>query len=182
MELISPLEFYKRWKWTKSADRLGPDMIGTHYKLHFPSAQRKICEEKFAYFGKEAEFRPGAYAIHCSTIYIGDKVIIRPQTMLFSTGQSKIIIEDEVLIGSGVHFYTVNHSFSDKNIPIYYQGHEEPKDIIVRKGAWIGANAIILPGVEIGENAVVAAGAVVTKNVLKNQIVSGVPAKVNLQK
>lgn len=32
-------------------------------------------------------------------------------------------------------------------------------------------------GITIGENAVVAAGAVVTKNVEKNSVVGGVPAK-----
>lgn len=35
-----------------------------------------------------------------------------------------------------------------------------------------------MPGVTIGENAVVAAGAVVTKDVLPNTVVAGVPAKV----
>lgn len=40
----------------------------------------------------------------------------------------------------------------------------------------IGANATILPGIEIGENAIIGAGAVVTKNVLGNTIVAGIPA------
>ena len=35
-----------------------------------------------------------------------------------------------------------------------------------------------MPYVTIGENAVVAAGAVVTKDVLPNTVVAGVPAKV----
>lgn len=39
-------------------------------------------------------------------------------------------------------------------------------------------NAIILKGVHIGNNSIIAAGAVVTKDVPKNSIVAGVPAKV----
>jgi len=35
----------------------------------------------------------------------------------------------------------------------------------IKRGAWIGAGAIILPNVTIGERAVVGAGAVVTKDV-----------------
>ncbi|MBC9722604.1 MAG: sugar O-acetyltransferase, partial [Lactobacillus sp.] len=38
--------------------------------------------------------------------------------------------------------------------------------------------ATVVPGVTIGENAVVAAGAVVTKDVLANTVVAGVPARV----
>ena len=52
------------------------------------------------------------------------------------------------------------------------------KPVVVRRKAWIGAGAIILPGVTVGENAIVAAGTVVTKDVPDNAIVAGVPAKV----
>jgi UDP-2-acetamido-3-amino-2,3-dideoxy-glucuronate N-acetyltransferase len=47
---------------------------------------------------------------------------------------------------------------------------------IVRKGASIGANSVIVPGVTIGENALVGAGSVVTKNIPANEIVVGNPA------
>ena len=53
----------------------------------------------------------------------------------------------------------------------------EKHDITIHKGAWIGSGAIILGGVTIGENAVVGAGSVVTKNVGKNTVVAGNPAK-----
>lgn len=39
------------------------------------------------------------------------------------------------------------------------------------------SNATILQGVTIGDNAVVAAGAVVTKDVMANTVIGGVPAK-----
>jgi acetyltransferase-like isoleucine patch superfamily enzyme len=140
----------------------------------------KICTKKFKYFGISAEFRPGAYAICCSKISIGKRVVIRPGTMLFASPGIKgamIIIEDDVLIGSGVHIYTGNHSFNDASIPIIDQGHDEFEDVILKKGCWLGANSIILPGVSIGYNSVVAAGAVVTKNVEDYTLVGGVPAK-----
>jgi hypothetical protein len=53
----------------------------------------------------------------------------------------------------------------------------QTEPVVIRRKAWIGAGAIILPGVTVGENAIVAAGAVVTKDVPDNTIVAGVPAK-----
>ena len=49
--------------------------------------------------------------------------------------------------------------------------------VVIRRNAWIGAGAVILPGVTVGENAIVAAGAVVTKDVADNTVVAGIPAK-----
>jgi len=46
----------------------------------------------------------------------------------------------------------------------------------IKKGARIGANAILMPGVVIGEDAVVGAGSVVKRDVPARKIVAGVPA------
>ena len=48
--------------------------------------------------------------------------------------------------------------------------------ILVRRGASIGAGAIVLPGVDVGEFAMVGAGAVVTKDVPRHALVYGSPA------
>lgn len=48
----------------------------------------------------------------------------------------------------------------------------------VRKGAVIGAGAILLGGIEIGEAAVIAAGAVVLNDVAAASTVAGVPARI----
>ena len=50
--------------------------------------------------------------------------------------------------------------------------------IIIKKGAWIGAGASILPGVTVGKYAIVGAGAIVTKDVPDYSVVVGTPAKV----
>ena len=83
-----------------------------------------------------------------------------------------IKIEDDVLIGPRVNLTTENHPLnpSDRRALI-------TKPIVIRRRAWIGAGATILPGVTIGENAVIAAGAVVSKDVPANSVFGGVPAK-----
>lgn len=49
--------------------------------------------------------------------------------------------------------------------------------LLLRGGAYLGSNAVVLPNLTIGENATVGAGAVVTKDVPANTTVVGVPAK-----
>lgn len=169
------MELFKRILFWNNADRIGPDIPTTHWKLFFPRKARKFCVEKFKEFDEGAEFRPGAYAVNCCRISIGKRVVIRPNTMLF--GSSNITIEDGVLIGSGVHVYTANHNFSNPNIPIIDQMHSPGKGVRLKKGCWIGANVIILPGVTIGINSVVGAGSIVTKNVPDRVVVAGNPAK-----
>lgn len=83
-----------------------------------------------------------------------------------------ITIEDDVLIGPQVKLVTENHPVDPAN-----RKSLDLKSIVVKKNAWIGAGAVILPGVSIGENSIVAAGAVVTQDVPSNTIVGGVPAK-----
>jgi acetyltransferase-like isoleucine patch superfamily enzyme len=175
------LELFSRLCFWKQADRLGPDIAGTHYRLYFKKAGRKLCERKFKHFGIDAEFRPGAYAFGCSKISIGNNVVIRPTTMLFADireNGAEIIIEDDVLIGSGVHIYVSNHKYDNTKLPIIAQGHYKSQPILIKQGSWIGANAIILPGVTIGNNTVIGAGSVVTKNIPDFSIAVGNPAHV----
>jgi len=49
--------------------------------------------------------------------------------------------------------------------------------VVIKKNAYIGAGAIILPGVTVNERAIVAAGAVVTKDVPAGTVVAGIPAQ-----
>jgi acetyltransferase-like isoleucine patch superfamily enzyme len=84
-----------------------------------------------------------------------------------------ITLEDDVLIGPKVNLVTENHPLDPVNRRALIC-----KPMVVKRNAWIGAAATILPGVTIGENAVVAAGAVVSQDVPANTVVTGVPAKV----
>ncbi len=171
-------EIAERIKWMNRQDRLGPDIPTTHWRLHFKSTMKTLCQKKFAFFGEDAEVRPGAYVVFCSRIHLGRRVVIRPGCMLFSDDAGGFItIEDDVMLGSGVHIYVSNHQYNDPEVPIIDQGSSKFSHVILHKGCWVGTNTIILPGVEIGENAVVGAGSVVTKTVPARTVVAGNPAK-----
>lgn len=171
-------EIYNKYLFCKNTDRIGPDIPFTHWKLHFKPLMINLCKSKFKRFSDTADFRAGAYAVHCSNISLGDNVVVRPTTMFFADEFAEIIIEDNVMMGAGVHFYVNNHKFDRIDIPLIEQGYYPSESIVVKKGAWIGANAIILPGVKIGENSVVGAGSIVTKSIPDYNIAVGSPAKV----
>lgn len=103
-------------------------------------------------------------------ITIGKHVFINHACSFLDLGG--ITIEDHVLIGPRVNLVTENHPADPAQ-----RRSLMTKPIVIRRNAWIGATATILPGVTIGENAIVAAGAVVSKDVPANTVVGGVPAK-----
>ena len=174
-------QLIKKYRFDIKTDRIGPDILFTHWRLYFQNIGHSLCKKKFKKFSDSAQFRPGAYAIGCSKIEIGNRVVVRPGCMLFGESNSletSILIEDDVMMGSGVHFYINNHKYERLDIPLIDQGYGPEKPIILRKGCWIGANSILLPGVEIGENTVIGAGSIVTKSFPKGVVVAGNPARI----
>ena len=84
-----------------------------------------------------------------------------------------ITLEDGVFVGPNVQLITENHP---EQPSIRHNVYAKP--ITVKRGAWIGAGAIILPGITVGEHSIVGAGAVVTKDVPDKVIVVGNPARI----
>ena len=94
-----------------------------------------------------------------------------------------ITLEDCVWIGANVTIATPLHPYlsDERRIRKYPDGvHplEYAKPVTLKKNCWISSDAVISGGVTVGENSIVAAGAVVTRDVPKNCIVGGVPARV----
>lgn len=102
---------------------------------------------------------------HCfieNKVRIGNNVTIKCGVQIWDG----TTIEDNVFIGPNVTFCNDKHPIS-KNKTFNLQ------EIVIRKGASIGANATILPGVEIGEHAVIGAGAIITKSVKSYELIKG---------
>ena len=114
---------------------------------------------------------PPFYTDFGENIIIGKNVFVNHACTFMDRGG--ITLEDNVLVGPKVNLITTNHPLhpSERRATI-------SNPILIKRNAWIGAAATVMPGVTIGENSIVAAGAVVTKDVLANTIVGGIPAKV----
>ncbi|RSK43885.1 sugar O-acetyltransferase [Hymenobacter rigui] len=114
---------------------------------------------------------PPFYTDFGHNIRIGKNVFVNHACTFMDRGG--ITLEDNVLVGPKVNLITSNHPTEPGQRRATYS-----RPIVLKKGAWLGANATVMPGVTIGENAIVGAGAVVTKDVSANSIVAGVPARV----
>ncbi|KAF2514845.1 sugar O-acetyltransferase [Flavobacterium foetidum] len=110
------------------------------------------------------------YINYGKNLKIGKNVFINFNCTFLDLGG--ITIEDNVLIAPHVSLLSEEHPIDPRD-----RQSLKPARVHIKKNAWIGANATILPGVTIGENAIVAAGAVVNKDVPDNTIVGGIPAK-----
>jgi acetyltransferase-like isoleucine patch superfamily enzyme len=106
---------------------------------------------------------------------IGDDTGINAQSYMGCQGGVKI--GSNVIMGPGVRIFSENHNFQNIDRPIRVQGVTR-KEVVIEDDCWIGAGATLLAGVHVGRGSVIAAGSVVTKDVLPNTVVAGVPASV----
>lgn len=104
---------------------------------------------------------------------IGDNCVIKNGNMLWEG----VTIEEGVFIGPHAFFTNDLYPRSRRLIGVRYQDKSWVAPTLVKRGASLGAAAVILGGVTIGEFAMVAAGAVVTKDVAPHALVLGNPAR-----
>lgn len=111
--------------------------------------------------------------------YLVARILFRPLDSLY-------INMSPERIGGGLNF---QHGFAtilaakqigkncriSQQVTIGYNGDENP---VIGDNVRVCAGAIVIGGITVGDGAVIGAGAVVTKDVPKNAVVAGVPAKV----
>jgi len=124
--------------------------------------------------GDNVSIHPNVYLFNVDNLSIGDNVSIHP--MCYIEAKGGIELGSNISIAHSATLLSVNHIYSDVNIPIKDQGIQYNR-LEVKSDVWIGAKSTILAGVTIEKGVVIAAGAVVTKSVNSHAVVAGVPAK-----
>ena len=109
-------------------------------------------------------------------IILGDNLHITRNFVLQCA--NRIEIGNNVLIASDVFMIDYNHGMNPLAESYLHNPLDISEGIIIKDGAWIGNNVIILGGVEIGEKTIVGAGSVVTHSIPDYSIAVGNPAKV----
>ena len=145
------------------------------------------------YIGRDVHITNG------KNVQLGENVSIRPNCDLFA-GQifrigantdigtrnrigGNVIIEDHVLFGPDNYISSIDHTYSDVNTPIIYQGgysvckngHNELK---IGEGSWIGTHCAIIGDVHIGKHCVIGANSVVNTDIPDYSVAVGMPARV----
>lgn len=114
------------------------------------------------------------YLSHDALLSIGNNVGIS-NSLFYCT--VRITIEDDVLIGGGCQIFDTDfHSINYNDRILKNNINVKKREVIIKKGAFIGCNSIILKGVKIGERSVIGAGSVVRCNIPGDEMWAGNPA------
>lgn len=133
----------------------------------------ELLKELFGSTGKVLFLEPTFRCDYGYNIHVGENFFANFECVILDV--CEVRFGDNCMLAPGVHIYTATHPLNpaERN-----SGREFGKPVTIGSNVWIGGGAIINPGVNIGDNAVIASGAVVTKDVPKNAVVGGNPAKV----
>ena len=122
-----------------------------------------------------SETKIGAFVEIQKNAVVGKRCKISSHTFICEG----VVVEDNVFIGHGVTF--INDTYPRATTAdgrLQTEADWKVERTVIKKGASIGSGARILPNTTVSENAIVGAGSVVTKDVPRNAIVAGNPARV----
>jgi acetyltransferase-like isoleucine patch superfamily enzyme len=162
-----------RWLKLKSTAASVAYDIQLNSDVFSGNVQNLYCGRS-AWFAAGSRVIMGAHQNQPGKLSIGDNFFINHYSIIDC--HYEITIGDRVMIGPQCYIGDFDHDIqmlSDSRIR--HEGKALP--IRIEDDVWIGAGVIILKGVTIESGAVVGAGSVVTKNVARNTIVVGNPAR-----
>lgn len=150
--------------------RLAQLVFKLNHTMPMTEEYDRVLKELFGERLGEGSFIAAPVQLVCADkVKIGKNVFINSNFLAMSRGG--ITIEDDVQIAANVQVISNNHDPYERQILLC-------RPVLVKKGAWIGAGATILPGVTVGEYAIVGAASVVTHDVPDYAVAVGNPAKV----
>jgi acetyltransferase-like isoleucine patch superfamily enzyme len=172
-------QFYSMYKANEFKKAGGNNRF--HYPVYLHGGKHITIGNNFY---SDFRFRIEAYEEHLGhqfspKIIIGDNVSINSDCHIGAINE--IIIEDGVLIASKV--FITDHYHGEITLEAINKQPSERKlyckgAVKIEKNVWIGEGVVILPNVTIGENSIIGANSVITKNIPKNSVVGGNPARV----
>jgi len=180
--------------------------IGPNSVLGFPDAgelkeaisSKKIRDKKITSLGEDCVVRPGT-SVYSNVrigndVVFGHNVLIREDVVIgdHSKVGTNVVVDGKTKIGANVSIqtgvYICTYSTVEDGVFLgpccvltndkyVYQKPYKLLGPTVKRGASVGANALLFPGVTVGEGAVVGSQAMVNSDVPSRTVVVGIPAK-----
>lgn len=126
--------------------------------------------------GSDVELFWGMQVQGVGELVIGDRAFIGHEVLMMINEGSKIIIEEEAIVGSRSIVVTGFHPVTPEGKRILSR-EGTSSTVRIGRGCSVSTNCTVLPGITVGEMSIVAAGATVAKNVEPYTLVGGCPAK-----
>ena len=111
-----------------------------------------------------------------SKICIGKNGILTIGNNLTITGETTIICYKQITVGNDCTFsWDILIMDTDFHHIMDYDGNiiNPPSSIIIGNHVWIGCRNTILKGIVIADNVIIAANSVITKSILKSNVIYG---------
>lgn len=139
-------------------------------KLPWPYFLKKFFLKLYgAKVGKKFIIKPKVKIKYPWKLRCGDNVWIGEDCWIDNL--SNVIIEDNVCISQGALLICGNHDYKKETFNLI------TNEIIIEKGVWICAKAVVSAGVTCREGSILTIGSVATKDIKKNAIYKGNPAQ-----
>ena len=130
-------------------------------------------------FGYNVQINDSNHIAALSEISFGNNCLIASN--VFISDHNHGIFSDNTLSSTMVNyrFESVRKTLHSHTHPsnCYAYSDLPTKPIIIGNNVWIGESVIILPGIKVGDGCIIGAGAVVTKDLDRQSIYAGNPAR-----
>ena len=144
--------------------------LGPKVELYARKVYGRLTIGRWVFIGKGNAIR-----CHEGNLRIGDKVVFGAKNTI--NCYMDIEIGNDCIFADWIYVVDFDHRYEDMTIPIKNQGIVK-SPVKIEENIWIGEKSTILRGVTVGSGSVVASHALVNRDVPRNSIVGGVPAKV----
>lgn len=150
------------------------DIIRPYSQLPFIFFRYVILKAKAKNCGDNIRIGTNVTIKGWGNLVLGSNISIHDNCYIDAGGN--IVVGNNVSIAHNSTLLSGTHTFNDKNVPIKY--NPIIKDgLSIANDVWIGCGVRVLSGIKVSSRSIIAAGAVVNKNVDKNSIYGGIPAK-----
>jgi acetyltransferase-like isoleucine patch superfamily enzyme len=144
--------------------------LGPKVELYARKGYGRLTLGRWVFIGKGNAIR-----CHEGNLRIGDKVVFGAKNTI--NCYMDIEVGNDCIFADWIYVCDFDHRYEDMTIPIKNQGIVK-SPVKIEENIWIGEKSTILRGVTVGSGSVIASHALVNRDVPRNSIVGGVPAKV----